>query len=89
MIKINLSEIAQYIIYCTEDIKYLYYYNDYFNKAYLYEQIIMNDDISKLKIIENIENYIFIRLCYDIILITENKKILIFINFKFSILYFN
>ncbi|KAL6588888.1 hypothetical protein U3516DRAFT_836433 [Neocallimastix sp. 'constans'] len=73
LIKLDLSETAQYIICNIESITYLHYYNDYFNKTYLYEQVLMNDDNSISKSIESNENYILIKLCHDNILITESK----------------
>ncbi|KAG4097937.1 hypothetical protein H8356DRAFT_1077546 [Neocallimastix lanati (nom. inval.)] len=73
LVKIILSETAHYIICNTDCIIYLHYYNDYFNKTYLYEQVLMNDDNSKLQTIEIMKNYILIKLCHDNILITENK----------------
>jgi len=41
LIKINLLETAQYIIYYSKTMKYFHYYNDYFNKTYQYKQLLM------------------------------------------------
>jgi len=71
-ININLWETAQYIICNTEGIIYLHYY-DYFNKTYLYEQVLMNYNNSNLQTIESMGNYILIKLYHDNILITESK----------------
>jgi len=47
---------AQYIICCSKNIKHFHYYHDYFDKTHHY---LTNNDISKLKTIENIDYYIF------------------------------
>jgi len=71
IMKIKFPDTCQYITVFTEGLQYYHYYSTSFTETYNYNQILIKTD--KLKEIENSDNYIIIKCCHDIIIITNTK----------------
>jgi len=71
IIKLDLPDHCQYVNAFTEGIHYYHYFNPCLTEIYPYNQNLIK--IDKAKEIENLDNYIIIKCCHDIIIITDTK----------------